>query len=182
MLVCRSIEDIVQHSRVTKVHVVHVDQMLWFLPLRIHFPFLSICFGLFAVLIHVSLFLVSLPFVASVSSGLRKSWISSSHLLFGLPTALHVLIVILRPRFYSAAFLAHRFSGSDVSLIANRTFILLCVSIQHGILAAFIRSSVSAVLSPHVFDPLFLFNFCCVDFFISIIHDRDVAVLVTICV
>ena len=83
---------------------------------------------------------MSLPFVA------RKSFISSSHLFVGLPTALHVLILVLWPGFHSAAFLAHVSFGSDVILIANRHFILLCVSIQHGILAAFIRSSASAVL------------------------------------
>ena len=40
----------------------------------------------------MSLFLILLPFGASVSSGLGKLLISSSHLFFGLPTALHVLI------------------------------------------------------------------------------------------
>ena len=36
--------------------------------------------------------------------------------------------------------------------------------------------------SPDVFDPIFLFNFCCVDLFITIVHEGDVAVLDVICV
>ena len=100
----------------------------------------------FAAQIHVSLFLVSLPFFASVSSGLRKSLISSSHLFLGLPTTLHVLILALRPGFHSAGFFAHLFSGNDAILIASRHSILLCVSIQHGMLAFFIGSSALAVL------------------------------------
>ena len=41
----------------------------------------------FATLIHVLLFFISFPVVVSISSGLRHSSISSSHLLFGLPAA-----------------------------------------------------------------------------------------------
>ena len=47
---------------------------------------------------------MSLPFVVSVSSGLRKSLISSSHLFVGLPTALHVFILVLRPGFHLQLF------------------------------------------------------------------------------
>ena len=48
----------------------------------------------------------SLPFVASVSSGIEKvASPSSSHLFLSLPTALHVLILVLNPGFHSAAFL-----------------------------------------------------------------------------
>ena len=50
-----------------------------------------------ATLIHVSLFFVSLSFISSVSSGLRNSLISSSHLFFGLPTGLYVWCLMLRP-------------------------------------------------------------------------------------
>ena len=53
---------------------------------------------------------------------------------------------MLRPGFHFAAFVAHRLSGSDAILIAKRHFILLRVSIQHGILAAFILSTVVVVL------------------------------------
>ena len=54
---------------------------------------LSIAFHLsrfFATLIHVLLLFISFPVVVSVSSGLRNSLISSSHLFFGLSTGLFV--------------------------------------------------------------------------------------------
>ena len=85
--------------------------------------------------IQVWSFFTSLPFVASVSSGLKKTFTSSSHLFLSLPPALHVLISVLNPGFHSAAFLAHRSFGGAAILIANRHFILLCISIEHGILA-----------------------------------------------
>ena len=85
---------------------------------------------------------------------------------------------MLRPGFLSAAFLTHRSFCSDVLLIANRHFILLCVSIRHGIVAGFIRSSASAVLLFYVLDPVLLLNFCRVDVFICIVCERDDAVLV----
>ena len=107
---------------------------------------------------HHSLFLISLV-VASVSSDLRKPLISSSHLFSGLPTVLHVLILALRPGLHSAAFFFHLVSGCEAILIASLHVILLCVSIQHGILAAFIRSSASAVLLFYVFNSVLLFNF-----------------------
>ena len=66
--------------------------------------------------------------------------------LFGLPTGLFVWCSVLRPGFHFVAFFAHRSSGSDAILIVKRHFILLCVSIQHGILAAFILSTAAAVL------------------------------------
>ena len=43
-------------------------------------------------------------------------------------------------------FFVHRSSGSDAILIAKRHFILLCVSIQLGILADFILSVAAAAL------------------------------------
>ena len=76
----------------------------------------SIAFHLwsfFATLTHESLFFVSLPFVSSVSSSLRKSFISPSHLFFGLPTGLFVWCLVLKPGFHFAAFFAHRSSGSE---------------------------------------------------------------------
>ena len=93
----------------------------------------------FAASIQVWLFFTSLPFVASVSSGLKKSFTSSSHLFLSLPTALHDLILVLNPGFH-AAFLTHRSFGGDAILIANRHFISLCISIEHGILAPLIQS------------------------------------------
>ena len=104
---------------------------------------LSISFHIvrfFATLIHVSLFFISLPSASSVYSGLRKAFNSSSHLLFGVPTGLYVWCLMLGPEFHCAA------SGSGAFLIAKRHFILLCVSIQHGILAAFILSTAVSLL------------------------------------
>ena len=89
---------------------------------------------------------------------------------------------MLRRGFRSAAFFAHGSSGSDAFLTANHHFILLCVSIQHGILAAFILSTATVVLLFMYSIHSFLFNFSCVNFFIGIIHEGDVAVLVAICV
>ena len=96
----------------------------------------------------MSSLIISLLFGASVSSGLRKSLSSSSHIFLVYPTTLHAFMLTLRQKFHPAAFLAHRFSGSDAITIAHRNVILLCVSIQHGISAALIRSSASAVLLP----------------------------------
>ena len=100
------------------------------------FPFVSLLCYLYPSMVVFT----SLPFVASVSSGLKKSFTSSSHLFLSLRTALHVLILELNPGFHSAAFLTHRSFGGDAILIANRHFILLCISIEHGILAPLIQS------------------------------------------
>ena len=84
---------------------------------------LSIAFHLsrfFATLIHLSLFFILFSFVCSVSSSLRKSFISSSHLSFGLPIGLFVWCLVLRPRFHLAPCFAHRSSGDHAILIANR--------------------------------------------------------------
>ena len=86
------------------------------------------------VQIHVSLFFRSFPLDSSDSSYLKNSLISSSHLFLGLPTGLFVLTLLMRPGFHSAAFLDHRSSGKDASLIANLHFIFLCDSIQQEIL------------------------------------------------
>ena len=101
----------------------------------------------FATLIHVSLFFVSFPFVSSVSSGLRNSLISSSHLFFGLSTGLFVWCLGPRTGFHFAVVFVHRLSGNDAILIANRHFILLCVSIQHGILVPLIIFSLCVSVS-----------------------------------
>ena len=58
----------------------------------------------FATCIQVWLFFTSLPFVASVSSGLKQSFTSSSDLFLSLPTALHVLILVLNPGFQFSSF------------------------------------------------------------------------------
>ena len=116
----------------------YCQQMLRLLFLHIRFPLLSIFLDSFVS--------ISLHFVSSVSSGLKKSFISSSHLFSGLPTGLFVWCMVLRPGFHFAAFFAHRSSGSDAILIPKRHVILLCVSIQHGIFTAFILSTAVAVL------------------------------------
>ena len=102
---------------------------------QIHLLFLSICLLALLPVSKYGRFFTSLPFVASVSSGLKQSFTSSSHFFLSLPPALHVLISVLNPGFHSVAFLAHRSFGGDAILIANRHFILLCISIEHGILA-----------------------------------------------
>ena len=107
---------------------------------------------------------------------------SSSYLFFGLPTALHALAPMLRPGFHFAAFFVHLVSGCEAILIANIHFIFLCVSIQQGTLAALIFSSASFVLLFMCSIPIFLFNFCRVDVFVSVIHERNFTVLVAICV
>ena len=141
--------------------------MLLLLSLHIHFPLLFIFHDFLPLLIHVSLFFISLPFVVSVSSGLRNSLISSSHLFFGLPTSLFAWYLVLRPGFHFAAFFVHRSSGSNAILIARRHFILLCASIQHGIwlISSFQWLSLCFF---HVFNPFFLFNFNCVNLFIGV--------------
>ena len=100
------------------------------------FPFVSLPCYLYPCVVV----LTSLPFVASVSSGLKKSFPSFSHLFLSLPAALHVLILVLHPGFHSAAFLTHRSFGGDAILIPNRHFIFLCISVEHGILALLILS------------------------------------------
>ena len=87
-------------------------------------PFTFHCFPsfsfLFATLIHVVVpYFISFR-LSSDSSGLRKSLISSSHLLFGLPMGLFVWCLVLTPGFHFAAVFAHRLSGDDEILIANR--------------------------------------------------------------
>ena len=140
--------------------------------------YLSFCF---VAQNHVSLFLMWLPFNASVSSGLRKSLISSCHLFFGLPTALHVLILVLRPGFHAAAFLpiillvAMLFS----SPISTSFFYVFRSNMGSWLHSIFFRFSCASF---YVFDPVLLCNFCCVDFFICVFREGDVAVLVAICV
>ena len=92
-----------------------------------------------------------------------------------------VWCMVLRPGFHFAAFFAHRSSGSDASLIPKRHFILLCVSIQHGILTVFILSTAVAVL-------VFMYSiqssssfFAGVSLLTCVTHEGNVAVLVAIC-
>ena len=61
---------------------------------------------------------------------------SSSHLFFGLPTALHALARMLNS--ILLFFFVHLVSRCEAVLIANLHFTFLCVSIQQGTLAAFI--------------------------------------------
>ena len=110
------------------------------------FPLLSIFLDLLQLLSKCRCFFLSLLFVSSVSSGLTKSFISSSHLLFGRPTVLFVWYLVLRPGFHFAAFFVHHSSGNDAILTAKRHFILLCASTQHGFFAVFMLSTATDVL------------------------------------
>ena len=64
------------------------------------FPFVS----LLCYLCPSMVVFTSLSFVASVSSGLKKSFPSSSHLFLSLPTLLHVLVLVLNPGFQFCSF------------------------------------------------------------------------------
>ena len=150
--------------------------------MRIHFPLLSIFLDLWPLRSTCHCFFILLRFVASVSSSLKKSFISSSHLCLSLTIGVHVWCLVLRSGFHSAAFFPHRSSGSDAILIANLHFILLCVSIQHGVFGCFHPFNGCRCASLHVFNPFFLFNFSCVNLFIGIFHAGDVTVLIAICV
>ena len=58
-------------------------------------------------------------------------------------------------------------------LIASLDLIVLCALIQHWIVAVFIRSTASSVLlSLHVINPIFFFNFYCVNFFTGIVFQK----------
>ena len=72
------------------------------------------------------IFKISLPLVASVSSGLKVDVVFPS--LSGHPTDLHVLCLMLRRGFHSAAFFAHRSSGGDAIFIATIEISFFCVS------------------------------------------------------
>ena len=95
---------------------------------------------------QVSLFFKSLPLHCSVSSRLTNRLMSSSHLILGLPTLLFVRVVALSLGFNLVAFFVHLSSACDAILTVNFYFGFLCVSIQHGILAARSLSSASLVL------------------------------------
>ena len=85
-------------------------------------------------------------FPSFTSSGFVNSLISSSHLLFGLPTSLLVLILLSSPGCQSKFFLVHLSFCREANLLAIRHFSLLCVSIRHGIFIFFMCSSASLVL------------------------------------
>ena len=107
------------------------------------------CFPSFSILGHFDPCVVVLYFIPfRLFSFLRLQGVVYFIFLslFGLPTGLFVWCLVLMLWFHFAAFFAHRSSGNDAILIANRQFILLFVSIQHGILAAFIFSTAVAVL------------------------------------
>ena len=94
-------------------------------------------------LIHVSLLFFSFPFVSSVSSGLKKSFVSSSHLFFGLPTGLFVCYLVLRPGFHFA-FFVHRVTMQFPSSSATSFFCACQNSMRF--FAVFILSTAIAVL------------------------------------
>ena len=107
---------------------------------------------------------------------------SSSHLFLGLPIALLVLYFELSSGFLSAAFTNHLSLG-DVAILSASLHSILVLSLvltsNHRILHLF-HGFVCA--SFHVFDPIFLFNICSVNFFLSIVLERHVAVLVFVSV
>ena len=70
---------------------------------------------------------------------------SSSHLFFGLPTALYALAQQLRPGLHFVAFFVYLVSGCETIITANLNFIFLCASIQQRTLVALIFSSASFV-------------------------------------
>ena len=106
----------------------------------------------------ITLYLSKLLVSSSVLSSLRKSLNSSSHLFFGLPTALYVLYFVLSSGFHPAAFITHPSSSKDEILIATLHFILLCVLIQHGIWAAYHPFNCCSCASFHVLNPIIFFN------------------------
>ena len=92
------------------------------------------------------LFSKSLPFASFVSSGLKNSLMSSSHLFLGLPTDQFVSILLSRPGFHLILLLVHLSLGRDAILSGILHFIFLCVSIQQGMFIFFICYSASFVL------------------------------------
>ena len=150
-----------------------------------HFPLLFILSRFFCHFDScVVVFSFHFPFVVLVSSGSRNSIISSSHLFFGLPTGLFVWYLVLRPGFHFTAFLVHRSFGGDAILSAKHNFIL---SVRFNPALDFFCSfhpfrGFSSCASFHVFNPVFFFTFRRVNFFISIVHEGDFAVLIAICV
>ena len=97
--------------------------------MRMHFPLLPIFLDFWPTLIHVSLFFISLPFISSVSSGLRNSLISSSHLLVGLRTGLYVWSLMLR----RGPFLCLSFIWKRCNSHCQTPFHSSVCLIQHGI-------------------------------------------------
>ena len=73
-------------------------------------------------------------------------------------------------------FFVHRSSGSHAILTARRHFILLCFSNPAWDFGCSHPFNGCSCASFHVFDPLFLFKFSCVNHFIGVFHDGDVAV------
>ena len=150
--------------------------------MRIHFPLLSIFLDLWPLRSTCHCFFILLRFVASVSSSLRKSFISSSHLFLTLPTGVHVWCLVLRPGFHSAAFFPHRSSGSDAIVIANLQFhssVCFNPAWCFWLLSSF--QWLSLCFSPSI-QSILPFNFSCVNLFIGIFHAGDVTVLIAICV
>ena len=89
---------------------------------------------------------------------------------------------MLSSRFHPAAFITHLSCGKHAILIANLHFILLCVLIQHWFFAVFVRSLAFTVLLFTYPIHFSFFYFCCVNFFIGIVLEGDVAVLIAVCV
>ena len=95
-----------------------------------------------------------------------------------LPPSLPIYFV-LSSGFHPAAFITHLSSSEDATLIACLHFILLCFDAALDFL---LFSSVPWLHLCLFSNPIFFFNSCCVKFFIGVVHEGDVAVLIAVCV
>ena len=104
---------------------------------------------------------------------------SSSHLFLGLPIALLVLYLVLSSVFQSAAFLSHLSLG-EVAILSASFHIIFCESCSsiESLRFKFFYDFFSASL--HVFNPIFFFDRCVVNFFISIVFKRNITVHVIV--
>ena len=134
------------------------------------------CFPSFSIFCHFYPGVVAFYFIAFPLAWGNQQ-ISSAHLFFVLPAGLFVWCMVLRAGFHFAAFFAHRSSGSDAILVVKRHF-----SNPAWDFGCFHPFNCCGCASFHVFDPIFLFTFACVNLFIGVCHEGNVAVLVAICV
>ena len=125
------------------------------------FTFHSLCFFRLCLpcAVCAAVFLGRFLFASFVSSVLKNSLMSSSHLFLGFPTDL-VVLLLFRPGFHLIILFVHRSCGRDAILFAILHFSLLWVSIRQGIFVFFMGSSASFLLfsmkSIHVFVFIFL--------------------------
>ena len=129
-------------SQAVKLSVIHVSGVIHDQPFsfragalcrEVLLPRLRTCFPFFpSFLIFCGLYL---HFISSVSSGLRKF---IDYFIF--PSFSLVFPQLCKFCISCSAFIAHLSSGKDAILVADLHFVLLCVWIQNGFLAAFILS------------------------------------------